>query len=85
MELDQAATSSLVLGLQRGVKWLRLGGGARVHLHTLLGYNGNGRCGRALCASDTADTYREEMSEWANQVNWFFVELGNGGIYFNKR
>ena len=84
MELDQAATSSLVLGLQRGVKWLKLGGGARVHLHTLLSYDGNGGCVEVRCDDETADIYREEMREWAIRLNWDFGESGNGGIYLNK-
>ena len=85
MELDQAATSSLVLGLQRGVKWLKLGGGARVHLHTLLSYDGNGRCVWVRCWGDTADTYREGMRVWAIQVNWGFEELGIWGIQMYER
>ena len=80
MELDPAATSSLVLGLQRGVEELCLGGGVRLHLQTLLGYDGRGRCDEVWCEGDTADTYREEMKAWAIRVNWFFGEFGNGGI-----
>ena len=85
MELDQAATSSLVLGLQRGVKRLLLCAGARVHLHTLLSYDGNGRCVWVRCWGDTADTYREGMRVWAIQVNWGFEELGIWGIQMYER
>ena len=84
MELDQAATSSLVLGLQRGVKWLKLGGGARVHLHTLLSYDGNGGCVEVRCDDDTADIYMEEMKAWAIRLNWLFGESGNTGILMQK-
>ena len=84
LELDQAATSSLVLGLQRGVKWLKLGGGARVHLHTLLSYDGNGGCVEVRCDDDTADIYMEEMKAWAIRLNWLFGESGNTGILMQK-
>ena len=85
VELDQAATSSLVLCLQRGVAELVLGAGARVHLHTLLSYDGNGRCVWVRCWGDTADTYREGMRVWAIQVNWGFEELGIWGIQMYER
>ena len=85
MELDEAATRGLVLGLQQGVAELRLGYGARVHLHTLLDYDGNGRCGEVGCSGDTKDIYLEEVRGWATRVDWEFVEDGNGGIQMYKR
>ena len=70
MELDQAATSSLVLGLQHRVEELWLSAVVSLHLQTLLGYDGRGRCCEVWCEGDTADIYREEMREWAIRVNW---------------
>ena len=70
MELDQAATSSLVRALQHGVKELRLWWGARVHVQTLLEYDGRGRCGEVECYGETWDTCMEEIKTWAARVNW---------------
>ena len=70
MELDQAATSSLVRALQHGVKELRLWWGARVHVQTLLEYDGRARCGEVECYGETWDTCMEEIKTWAARVNW---------------
>ena len=75
----------LVLGLQQGVAALWLGAGARVHLHTLLDYDGRGRCGWMRCWDDVADNYLEEVRGWATRVDWEFVEDGNGRIQTYKR
>ena len=80
VELDEAATRGLVLGLQQGVAVLVLGAGARVHLHTLLDYDGRGRCDVVGCWDDVADFYREVVREWAIRVGWEFVEDGDGWI-----
>ena len=85
MQLDEAATRGLVLGLQQGVTRLVLRAGARVHLETLLDYDGNGRCGEVRCSGDTKDIYLEEVRGWATRVDWEFVEDGNGGIQMYKR
>ena len=70
MELDQAATSSLVRALQHGVEGLDMYGGARLHIQTLLDYDGRGRCGWVKCYYSTRDTYKEDMKTWAARVNW---------------
>ena len=44
MELDQAATSSLVLCLQHSVQELTLAWGVRLHTQTLVEYDWQGRC-----------------------------------------
>ena len=64
MQLDEAATRGLVLGLQQGVAGLGLGAGARVHLETLLSYDGRGRCGVMGCWGDAADFSREVVRGW---------------------
>ena len=69
MELDQAATSGLVQGLQLGVEVLWLCDGVRLHLQTLVEYDGRGRCVEVRCEDDTADTYREGGT-WAGRINW---------------
>ena len=84
-ELDAEATRGLVLGLQQGVAALVLGYGARVHLHTLLDYDGRGRCGVVGCWDDVADFYREVVREWATRVDWEFVEYWAGEIQIYKR
>ena len=75
MELDQAATSSLVRALQHGVEKLNLGysGRVRLHLHTLMEYDGRGRCGEVRCFPDTADT---EIKTWSARVNWNVTDKG---------
>ena len=75
MEVDQAATSSLVLALQHGVAELRLWWGARVHVQTLLEYEGRGRCGEVECCGETWDTCMEEIKTWAARVNWGVKEV----------
>ena len=75
MEVDQAATSSLVLALQHGVAELRLWWGARVHVQTLLEYDGRGRCGELECYGETWDTCMEDMKTWAARVNWDVKEV----------
>ena len=79
MELDQAATSSLVRGLQHGVEKLNLGysGRVRLDLQTLMEYDGRGRCGQVTCYRDTGVTYKEEMRTWAARVNWDISEGEN--------
>ena len=75
MELDQAATSSLVRGLQHRVEKLNLGysGRVRLHLQTLMEYDGKGRCGEVRCFPDTADT---EIKAWSARVNWSVTDKG---------
>ena len=85
MELDEAATRGLVVGLQQGVTRLVLYAGTRVHLHTLLDYDGRGRCGVVGCWDDVADFYREVVREWATRVDWEFVEYWAGEIQIYKR
>ena len=48
MELDQAATSSLVRALQHGVQELTLAWGVRLHTQTLVEYDWQGRCERCV-------------------------------------
>ena len=70
MELDQAATSNLVRALQHGVEGLDLWRGVRLHIQTLVEWDGRGRCDRVECWSDTRDTYQQKMKSWAARVNW---------------
>ena len=56
--------------LQHGVEKLGLRDGARIHIQTLVGWDGRGKCGEVLCHGDTRDTYKEEMKTWAARVNW---------------
>ena len=74
MELDQVATSSLVRGLQHGVEELWLGGGARLHIQTLVEWDGRGRCDEVRCSFDARDTYQQEMKTWADTINWIVTE-----------
>ena len=74
MELDQAATSGLVWGLQHGVEELVLGYRVRLHIQTLLEWDGSGRCGEVTCYGDTRETYLEVMMTWAAGVNWSVSE-----------
>ena len=79
MELDQAATRSLVWALQHGVPWLTLGynGPVRLHVPTLADYDGRGRCGVLTMYWDDpaagesgGDTYQHSMQVWALSVDW---------------
>ena len=83
MELDQAATSSLVRGLQHGVERLELWSGVRLYIQTLVEWDGRGRCGQVECHDDTCDTYQEEMKTWAARVNWS-VKEGCGWIVMTR-
>ena len=83
MELDQAATSSLVRALQHGVEKLGLYGRVRLHIQTLLEYDGRGRCGDVRGWSDR-DTYKEEMKTWAHRVNWIVSEA-SGNIIMKRK
>ena len=67
MELDQAATSSLVRGLQQGVEKLVLHRRVRLHIQTLLEYDGKEGCGEV---EYRGDTYLQEMKTWARRVKW---------------
>ena len=66
-ELDQAATSGLVRGLQQGVEKLVLHKGVRLHIQTLLEYDGKEGCGEV---EYRGDTYLQEMKTWARRVKW---------------
>ena len=82
MELDQEATSSLVQGLQHGVKRLVLWGGVRLHIQTLVEYDGRGRCGMVRCWFETPTNYLK-MNTWAKWVNWH-VTWGNCQILMRR-
>ena len=69
-ELDQAATSSLVQGLQHGVEKLVLQSGVRLHIQTMVEYDGRGRCGQLQCHGDAWDTYKKMMKTWSARVGW---------------
>ena len=70
MELDEEATSSLVRGLQLGVERLVLYTRARLHLQTLLEWDGRGRCGKVTCFDETWNIYKEDLKTWAAIVNF---------------
>ena len=78
MKLNQTATRSLVQGLEHGVKRLVLDGGeggpVTLHIHTLVEYDGRGRCGEVMCYGNTAAAYREDMKTWAERINWDVTE-----------
>ena len=78
MKLDQAATSSLVLALQHGVKRLVLWGGVRLHIQTLVEYDGRGRCDEVKCWGNTAAPYREEITTLAKRINWRVIKYAYG-------
>ena len=84
MELDKKATSSLVWGLQHGVETLGLHRGVRLHIQTLLQYEGRGECGKMRCFHDTRDTYQQNMKTWAESVNWD-ISKGNGYILIKRK
>ena len=73
-DLDQAATSSLVHGLQHGVAELKLDGKVRLHIQTLLEYDGRGQCDEVECSGHAWYTYKEEMKTWADRVGWSVEE-----------
>ena len=70
MELDEEATSSLVRGLQHGVERLVLYTRARLHLQTLVEWDGRGRCGQVTCFDETWNIYKEDSKTSAARVNW---------------
>ena len=74
MDLDQATTSGLVLGLQNGVASLNLHDGARLHIQTLMEYDGRGWCGELVCWDNTRDAYQQEVKTWADRINWIVTE-----------
>ena len=74
-ELDQAATSSLVQGLQHGVEKLVLQSGVRLHIQTMVEWEGKGRCDEVYW-HDTRNTDREKMKTWAARVGWNKKDYG---------
>ena len=88
MELDQAATSGLVVALQHGVKKLELGcyGPVRLHIQTLMEYDGRGRCGEVEWrCSDTVNTYRKEIMTWADRINWSVTDKSEYVTVMNRK
>ena len=89
MKLDQTATSGLVQGLQHGVERLHLlggGGPVTLHIHTLVEYDGRGRCGEVRCWGNTSAPYREEIKTWAGRINWDVTDEWLGmGIVMRRR
>ena len=75
-ELDQAATSSLVRALQHGVErlWLGTRGLVRLHIQTLVEYDGRGLCGELTHANGRKTTINEQMQFWAARINWDVVQ-----------
>ena len=83
MELDEEATSSLVRGLQHGVEGLQMDG--RLHIQTLLDYDGRGRCGELWYYYYTGDTYQEEIKTWAENVNWGVTDYNSTSIVIKRK
>ena len=80
MKLGQAATSSLVRALQRGVQEeLYLYRRVRLHIKTLLKYDGRGRCGGMKFYDDTRRIYLQKMKTWAARVGWDVEDKPWGG------
>ena len=52
----------------------------RLHIQTLLQYDGRGKCFWVQCFDGTWDTYQEEMKTWARRVNWGVNEGNNFNI-----
>ena len=57
-------------GLQHGVKKVHLQDDARLHLETLLEYDGKGRCNYLVCYDSTREVYRDQLRAWAIRVDW---------------
>ena len=57
--------------LQQGVRsLLYLYSGARLHIQTLLRYDGKGRCDAVQCIGAAWTIYRDQLKEWAARVDW---------------
>ena len=53
--------------------------GVRLHIQTLLDYDGRGRCGQLQCHGDAWDTYKKIMKTWAARVGWDVEDKPWGG------
>ena len=51
---------------------MRLGAWGDVYLDitALTQYRGQGKCREVWCDLDTADRYRDEVTNWAKTINW---------------
>ena len=56
----------------------------RLHIQTLLEWDGRGRCGEVRCYNDTWNTYKEEMKTWAVRVNWAVTEESDYWIVMTR-
>ena len=70
--LSSEETQALVRAMESGVEFVELGKDGEVNLDitALTQYSGQGNCLRVSCWGDTAERYREEMSNLAQRINW---------------
>ena len=92
MELDQAATKSLVQCLMYNICSLELGrnGPVILDIDTLLEYSGKGKCSQVTFfyddesdSNEFCETYIVKLRNWTNGVNWA-VEKESYSIVFKR-
>ena len=54
----------------------------KLHIQTLVEWDGRGRCSHIRCYHDTWDTYKQEMKTWAARVHW---DVSEGGIFIEMK
>ena len=72
MRLEQSTTQILATCVQTSVECLFVGvnGPVKLHIRTLLQYDGQGRCRHMELFGETGNTYGDLLRTWATRVQW---------------
>ena len=68
--LSSEETRALVRAMETRVERVLLGGEESLDITALTQYSGQGKCGQVEWYGDAADRYREEVTSWAQKINW---------------
>ena len=70
--LSSEETRALVRAMESGVENVELGrrGEVTLDIRALIQYSGHEKCQEVSCWDDTAEKYREELSSYAQRINW---------------
>ena len=72
--LDSEETEALLLAMETNFARLQLEGGVTLDMETLVRYNGQGKCKRLMCITETANRYRKSLTKWAKRIDWEVID-----------
>ena len=68
--LGSEETQALVRAMESRVERVQLQAKVTLDISSLMGYGGQGKCGRVECSSDTTARYKDQLRTWTKSRNW---------------